>query len=695
MPISKTAQGLIVFDEFDEIGGWWFRSHLSEFPYGDGFGSYIVDTSDKHSGAASLRGTWPYSPYDPDKYGIMGFRKQLDIGTGAGRVVRIWHKLAGGYLLRGSYGVMFADGYYSWTPVTDCHSTPAENTNHAWQREGFTIPTAVTGSQYVVCGYLSDCTEAVPYTYVDRLVIAKGTTVTITGLTPGQKIKIYRSSDDHLIDTQTCAAAPATSVALDISAEDFPEQMYLKIYGTDGTTLIETTTSYEMCGGDVWAWTAGLGTLSLASDVFIICRGAAAGTPKTANITATLLTGGGLPYGPGKTVYFTTNLGSLHDASDTTDADGKAHTELTGTVHGRAVITATWLGDATVPACSAYCTVHIFYETENGDPNKEYQFILEGVEYAFTGGHYAWNEQGVPETFEVEPPEYLDTITRGGIVSIYRHGVADFAGVLRGVNRSLNDAPTVVLRGSDISDLLMDQTVDLEQYSSKTPQYIINDLLTKYPCGISAGSLGTCAALLTITIDTEFLRDAIQRVCDAVNWNFRVTLNRTLDFAESFTGGLAPVTFEEGVNILDGNHDESDYPIANYIRMKGDGITSTKWDGTAIASQGLHKAPAFQKTITDQATLDTMCQALLDLKKTAQETIPLQVVDNYDVGTFATEDQITVTSATLELSGTYTIKRIERDMIQARVAMLELTNRTKQFWDLDAEYRRMTKDASV
>jgi hypothetical protein len=692
MPISRTTQGLIVFDEFDEIDGWWFRSHLTEFPYGDGFGSYIVDTGDKHSGAASLRGTWPYSYYMPNKYAAMGFRKQLDVGTGAGRIVRVWHKLAGGYLSRSSYGVLFADGYYSWNPVTDCHSSPAESGNHAWQMEGFTIPTGIVGSQYVVCGYLADNTMAVPYTYVDHLVIAKGTTVIVTGLTPGQKIKVYRSSDDHLIDTQTVAGGE-THVHLDVSAEDFPEQMYLKVYGTDGTTLIETTTSYEMCGGDEWVWDPGTGTLKLASDVMIIYRSAAAGTPKTANLTAKLKTTGGENY-PNATIQFTTVLGTMTPPSDTTDANGNAESALTGSSHGVAIVKATWLGDATVPACSDYCVIHVFYEAEAGDSDKEFQFFLEGIEYAFVQGRYAWNEQGKRETFEIEIPEYVSTITRGGLVSIYRRGIKDFAGVLKGRERSLSDAPRVILRGADVSALL-DRCVELELYDSKTPQYMINDLLTKYPCGISAGNLGTCAALLSIPIDTESLFEAIERICKAVNWNFRVTLNRTLDFAETFTGGIVPVAFEEGVKILDAKWSEDDYSLANWIRMKGDGITSTKQDGAAIAVQGLHQAPAFQKTISDQATLDTMCQALLDLSKTTDETIKAEAVDDYDVGAFATEDQVTVTAPTIGLSGAYTIKRIERDMTQPRVVILDLSNRTKEFWDLDAEYRRMTKDVNV
>jgi hypothetical protein len=34
-------------------------------------------------------------------------------------------------------------------------------------------------------------------------------------------------------------------------------------------------------------------------------------------------------------------------------------------------------------------------------------------------------------------------------------------------------------------------------------------------------------------------------------------------------------------------------------------------------------------------------------------------------------------------------------MMQPRVVIMELSNRTRNFWDLDAEYRRMTKDVNV
>jgi hypothetical protein len=684
MPISRITQGLIVHDELDTFDGWAFQfTPYSAYPYP----TDTVDTAVKHSGTASLKANWPGWADAP--YGAVGFSKTLDVGSGAGRVVRIWHKTTAGGIFNG-YAFFINSGV--WHSIAAAN-TPVDGSAHDWQKEVSSIPDGYTGNRSCTIGYASIYpTGLACYDYVDHLVICRGHNLVVSGLTPGQKVEIYRSSDNVKLDTQTCAGG-ASAVTMVITGEDYPEQMYLKVYGTNGTTLIETTTSYEMCGGDDWTWNSGVGTIKLTSDVVIIYRAAAVGTPKNASLTANLKTTGGANY-PGATIQFTTPLGTMTPTSDTTDANGNAHSALTATSHGLAIVKAAWIGDANVPACSTYCVVHIFYEVEAGDSDKEHQFFIEGIEYVFVQGRYAWNEQGKRETFEIEIPEYVSTITRGGLVSIYRRGVKDFAGVLKGRERSLSDAPRVILRGADIS-LLLDRCVELELYASKTPQFIINDLLTKYPCGILAGNLGICAALLSIPIDTESLFDAIDRTCKAVNWSFRVTLNRTLDFAESFTGGIVPVAFEEGVKILDADWSEDDYSLANWIRMRGDGITSTKQDGAAIAVQGLHQAPAFQKTISDQATLDTMCQALLDLSKTTDETIRIEAVDDYDVGAFATEDQVTVTAPTIGLSGAYTIKRIERDMTQPRVVIMDLSNRPKEFWDLDAEYHRMTKDVNV
>ena len=389
--------------------------------------------------------------------------------------------------------------------------------------------------------------------------------------------------------------------------------------------------------------------------------------------------------------------GAVSPSSDTTDANGNAHTTLSSltTTFGLAVVKAQWLGDDNVPACSAYVMVHVFYDVEAPDSSVGFQLYIEGYPLEFVSGKYGMNGQGKPESFEVEIPEWDDNIATFGLVSIYRKGVKEFAGVYTVPDRHLSDAPRVTLRGLDQTFLLIDRVVDLKIYSGKTPAYIINDLLTSFDSGINAGSLESSSDVLTITITSENLLAGIQRVCDAVCWDFRLGLDRTLDLAENFGGLPSGASFTEGVDIFDADVSADYTKIANWVRMVGDGIVSTKQDGTNIMDQGLHQIPAFQNSISSQSTLDTICQALLDLTKNRSETDVLLAYDAYAPGTFNSEDTVTVTAPTVGMAGEYLIKRIERDMTDPNFALLELSNRLAQYWELDESYRRMIKDLSV
>jgi hypothetical protein len=567
--------------------------------------------------------------------------------------------------------------------------------NEAWTLKKYTVITG--GTRYLVW-----YTHLLPIgtfrikNWVDHVVISASQYVTVAGLTPGQKVELYRSSDNVKIDTQTCAAAPATSVVFDIDAEDYPEQMYLKIYATDGATLIETSPSYQMCGGDTWEWTADAGTMTLARGDFIIYRGATNAMPKSTAITANLKTPAGANY-PNALIAFEANAqGSVSPSSDTTDANGNAHTTLSSltTNFGLAVVKAQWLGDANVPACSAYIVVHVFYDVEVPDSSVGFQLYVEGYPVEFVSGKYGINAQGKPESFEVEIPEWDANIVPFGLVTIYRKGVKEFAGVYLVPDRHLSDAPRVTLSGLDQTFLLVDRVVDLKIYSN-TPAYIINDLLTSFDSGVTAGSLQSSADTLTITITSENLLAGIQRVCDGVCWGFRVNLDRTLDIAETFGGSPSGAVFTEGINMFDVDATADYGKIANWIRMVGDGIVSTKQNGTNIMAQGLHQLPSFQSSISSQSTLDIVCQALLDLVKDRSETEALLAYDGYDPGTFKPEDTVTVTAPSVDMAGEYQIKRIERDMTDANFVLLELSNRLGQYWELDEAYRRMVKDLSV
>jgi len=690
--ISKTVSGYLdgcACDseaEWDAEGAdwdcadWWYLT-------------LCLDTAEKHEGAAAVRwhvsGSW--TMWVPAHYTAGHTKRAYDFGpVGGGAQFRVWHKKTG----TGNALFLF-DRLATESGINPSELLLDQSANEDWTLKTHTI---VTGGLFTIyrTAYIPGNTDYDEQAWIDRIVICTGPNLTVTGLTPGQKVELYRASDDTKIGTETCAVAPASSVVFDVDAEDFPEQMYLKIYATNGSTLIETSAAYSMCGGDTWEWTADAGTLKVTSDTFIIYRGAATATPKTAAITANLKTVGGTDY-PNALIYFQAANGAVSPASDLTDAGGDAHTTLTSltSTHGIAVVKAQWLGDANVPACSTYITIHVFYEAEAPDVTKGFQVYIEGYPVEFVSGKYGINSQGKTEQIEMEIPEWDANLVPFGLMSVYRKGVQEFAGIYLVPDRHLSDAPRVTLLGLDQTFLLIDRVVDLKIYSNKTPAYIINDLLTSFDSGILPGSLESSADTLTITITSETLLAATQRVCDGVYWGFRVNLDRTLDLAETFGGSPSGAAFTEGIDIFDIDATSDYRKIANWVRMVGNGIISTKQDGTNIMAQGLHQVPSFQTSISSQSTLDVVCQALLDLIKDRSETEVLLAYDAYDPGTFKPEDTITVTAPSVDMAGQYQIKRIERDMTDPNFVLLELSNRLGEYWELDEAYRRMIKDLSV
>jgi hypothetical protein len=683
MPVSKIGSGLIYYEELDSLAGWSTYENYAPC-------TEDIDSSDKVSGSGS---SYNYAPSPIGGVGLCEIYKTINVGPGGARL-HLWHKIS-------AWGGMSDPGCAEFwgarIGLSDyCYHRLSAPGGLDWHLGSGTI--SYSGNQTVIVNETGVVAQTGQYGYaaghVDRIVIFASLTITLAALVPGQKVEIYLASDDSLLGTDTVGGGETSAIVTIPDSTDVPCQLYMKIYATNGTTLLETTPSYEMCGGDSWEWTAPTGTLVVSVDYDLIYRSGASGMPKTCNVTATLTTNEGDPV-EGETVYFTTTLGEVDPASDVTDEDGEAHTALSSDDHGIAIAKAQFLGSETVPACSAYYPIHVFYEEEAPDESEKFQLFIQGIEYQYVRGRYTQNEVGTVDDFEAEIPEWVSTITPNGYVSIYRKGTKEFHGVLKRIKRSLSDPSRIALSGPDVSILLNDRVVDTRVYGSKTPQYIINELLVIYSCGITPGTLGEYPDTLSIPIETESLAKAIPRICDLVNWKYRVNVDRTLDFAESFTGGTTSAAFTEGVDLFSIDRDINYSPVANYIRMVGDGITSTKQDGTKIQEQGLHQAPAFNKSISDQATLDAACQALLDMKKVEEETIPFAAKDDYAPGTFGPEDYITITSATVGMSGIYQIRKIERDLTDPNVVKFDLVNRSKQYWEMDEIYRRMTKDVSV
>ena len=531
--------------------------------------------------------------------------------------------------------------------------------------------------------------------WIDHFVVSTTKYLTVTGLTPSQKVEIYRTSDDVKTHEATCAGGQ-TQVVIDIDTDDYPLYCYLKIYATDSATLIETTPNHRLCGGDSWYWVSPYGTLTVESSAFIFIRSSGTGTPKQANITATLKTQAGA-VAPGKTIYFTTGKGAVDPASDVTDANGEAHTVLTSDSHGIAVVKCNWPGDADVPAAVAWATHHIFYNAEVGDDEKRFQFYVEGVAYSFSKGSYSLASGAEPQMFSVQITEWLTTITRRGLVSIYRKGVKEFSGVLTKIDRTLSENPNVTLSGTDSKSLLETRVVTLKDYSAKSLSYILDDLLDSYPCGITLGTVATYPSNLTITFADETLVSSVSRLCDVLGWLYRVNADNTLDVKLSFGSSKPDVSFTEGLSLFVAGNTEDYTGMSNSLRMRGnETLVSTQFDAASVEAIGLVEDVAFQKSITAQATLDIAAVAELARRVGAAVKIAAEILDDYGMGTWTVDDWITLTCDDVDLSGTYKVVRIERDMTDENYGKVDFSNRQAvELGDLFDRLKRELKDLNV
>jgi hypothetical protein len=199
---------------------------------------------------------------------------------------------------------------------------------------------------------------------------------------------------------------------------------------------------------------------------------------------------------------------------------------------------------------NAYTTVHIFDEAEASDSGKDFQFFCEGIEYPHVDGSYAINNEGITEAFEVEVGRWYNTFTFFGLVSIYRLGVKEYSGILLGASRTLGENPTVKLSGSDLSYLLSLRLIDYELYVAKTPLEIVSSLLSKYPCGLSPGTLND-TLVATIEFDSVSLTEALANLCTLLGATYRINSDMTVDLDTSF-GEEQDVAFTEGTNIIRG-----------------------------------------------------------------------------------------------------------------------------------------------
>jgi hypothetical protein len=688
MPITRTVIGLRYEFPLDSLA-----ELVQVAPSGsDPNNNWSIDTANKMQGSGSLK------YYCNNAFAFFAYAVVGPLGAvQPGDRVHIWH--------------YSTDSNHAWQLKVQCigqancpqGSIPywtttviSQQSQESWTLKKGNIPSniAVGDNQYVYPSNIVAANYASVTDWVDHLVISASQYLTVTGLNPGQLVEVYRASDGTKIQSGTCASGQ-TQVVLDIDVEDYPEYMYLKVYATDGSTLIEVTANYIMCGGDTWQWTIPLGTLGIISNAYTIYRSGSSGSPQFATVTATLLTLAGAPY-PNKTVYFWTSRGTVSPTSAVTDSNGHVQTTLTSTVQGIAVVKASWPGDASVPAAVAYATHHVLYDLEVGDATKKFQLFIEAIEYQYSKGSYVLASDPTPQQFSVEIPQWLDTITRRGIVSIYRYGVKDFSGILTTIERKFAESPTVTLSGLDSKSLLDTRVVTIKDYSAQTVAYIFNDLLTSFWCGVSLGSVASYPTTITQTFADESLCSAIAGLCDILGWVYRVDMSLQLDLQPSF-GALKPsVEFTQGQNLFINDYKIDDQKVCNSLRMRGaQALVSTQFDGASIENDdlGLLEDVTFQKSIGVQATLDIA--AVAELAKRAGQNVAIQaeVLDQYSAGTWGLDDSVTLTVPEHGLSDVYKIVRIERDMTDPNWAKVDFLTKINLEWtDLYGELHRQLKD---
>jgi hypothetical protein len=689
MPIVRTVSGLryeFHLETLDEI----FSFQPSQSSWYDN-NKWEVDKSDYKEGSGSLH-YHCYLAFDYNAWAEVG-----PLGAcQAGDRLHIWHKSTTSHTWQLKVMCIGQPGcsqgvlpYYTTTVIT-------KGGSESWTMKTADIPSniATSGNQYIYPTNIVTSNGSSVDDWIDHLVVSASKIITVTGLNPGQKVELFRASDNTKITEATCAGG-ATSVTLDVDAEDYPEYMYLKVYATDGTTLIEVTANYIMCGGDTWNWTCPLGTLGIKSSVYTIYRTSSSGTPKSATVTATLLTLAGDPY-PGKTIYWWTSKGSVSPSSSTTDSNGQATTTLSGDVQGIAVVKATWNGDASVPPAVAYAVHHILYDLEVGDSSKKFQFFVEGIEYSYSTGSYTVSNETTPREFSVEIPQWDSSITRRGIISIFRRGVKEFSGVLTTIDRTLTDPPHEILSGLDNKSLLDTRVVTIKDYYLQTVQYMFTDILNSFWTGVGVGSLASYPGTLTQTFADESVTSSISRLCDIVGWLYRVNMSNLLDVASSF-GSLKPsILFVQGQNLFLNKYKIDDRQVTNSLRMRGnEDLVSTAFDGNSIENDdlGLLEDVVFQKSIGVQATLDIA--AVAELSKRAGKNIAIQadLLDQYDAGSWGLDDSVTLTVPEHGLSDVYKVVRIERDMTDPNYAKVDFVNKISLEWsDLYGRLHRELKD---
>jgi hypothetical protein len=197
-------------------------------------------------------------------------------------------------------------------------------------------------------------------------------------------------------------------------------------------------------------------------------------------------------------------------------------------------------------------------------------------------------------------------------IEIYRKGNVEFIGRIFTRKRQSGTNPQTIVTGVD--EIIMAQRRVANKGYTDEPKLIIEDLLTRYPCGISAGNIATYGAIIKIDATYQNLYDALMQIAKITGWEFRLNPNRTLDYAPSF-GVTRDITIEAGGSLAQATHDEDWSQIDTKVYVIGKAaeaaLVSVAEDPQGSLTYGLIEEPFFEKNIDEQGTLDLRAQEIL------------------------------------------------------------------------------------
>lgn len=676
--LTKAVEGLVDSDSWETVGDWTKTEILRQ-----------ADADWPNSSVPAYEGSHTLREYAIGPgYGntsAVTVSRSAAVGSSTKKRLMLWHRcwtfpdLAAGYLEVYLGGTKL---YTRWAPLP------------TWENTGWLNINSHSGTETVAVRTWADGAGTQAYFFIDKLLITAGDSVTVTNLQPGNKIEVYQA-DDTLLGSDTVGGGGTSASVNCESILTQPFQGYIKVYDTDGVTLLHTSPTQALVIGDSFAWSAGKSYMTGPAASLRIYKAGAVANPKTQAITFTLrdlVTD--LPIS-GKVVTFSTSLGSVAPASDTTDANGEIDVTLTsGASLGWAVVKASFAGDASWCPCNGLVEVAVYDEADSGDVTKPYQVFIQGVPTPFTGGTYRKSIAFDMQDFSLVLPDIDPAINVPFEVIIYRRGIKDFVGRITKPVRTITYNMTIPGKSNHWK---LARRVANKAYAAQDPHAIIDDVLTRYPAGVSQGIIGTFGTPITHEFNYETDLAVIRKLVDITGWKARLNLDDSVDFAPDF-GETQAVTFARKGKAGDLVRETDFGPLDTRTFLIGDPSTlvSDKDDATAAAIYGLVEQAFFDKNATTQTVLDSENQVILDSRKVPVERISGAVIDlEYAADAYDVFDWVTVTDVDATgLSGTYRVVAIERNLTDCGAARIELSNLSLSSEDLLAQVARIVKDLS-